>query len=282
MIIQPGRDVLKPSYVQRSSGVIIPEHAQPKNYPIAVDLFCGAGGFSLGFIQAGFHVIAGVDNDHIAMQTYLMNLGSYPVNLHFIEEEDREKVNKKMEREISRSKDSRGFYRMITSGSNAHRVLPPGHPPVSHFWYGDVKKLKGQDMLDALGLKQGDIDVVMGGPPCQGFSFGGKRNVHDPRNSLVWEFIRLCHELAPKTFVMENVPGIASMITPEGVNLLDALCMEIEQKGFGTYDRIREALTVSSGMGVAVRGRTVKDSKSQESEEDPDAPQQMSLIGDEE
>jgi DNA (cytosine-5)-methyltransferase 1 len=59
-------------------------------------------------------------------------------------------------------------------------------------------------------LKNQDIDVIFGGPPCQGFSLIGKRVVEDPRNSLVWHFLRVIQVLQPKYFVMENVPGLAS------------------------------------------------------------------------
>ncbi|HAG84969.1 MAG TPA: DNA (cytosine-5-)-methyltransferase, partial [Cyanobacteria bacterium UBA12227] len=55
-----------------------------------------------------------------------------------------------------------------------------------------------------------EIDVVFGGPPCQGFSLIGKRVLDDPRNSLVFHFARLVLELQPKFFVMENVRGMAS------------------------------------------------------------------------
>ena len=54
-----------------------------------------------------------------------------------------------------------------------------------------------------------EIDVVFGGPPCQGFSMIGKRDIDDSRNALVFHFIRLVLELKPKFFVMENVRGIA-------------------------------------------------------------------------
>ncbi len=55
-----------------------------------------------------------------------------------------------------------------------------------------------------------EIDLVAGGPPCQGFSHMGTRDVSDPRNSLVNEFVRLVLELRPKVFLMENVPGMQS------------------------------------------------------------------------
>lgn len=54
----------------------------------------------------------------------------------------------------------------------------------------------------------GTVDVVFGGPPCQGFSFGGKRKPNDERNALVFEFLRIVTELQPRYFMMENVPGL--------------------------------------------------------------------------
>jgi len=56
----------------------------------------------------------------------------------------------------------------------------------------------------------GDVDLIAGGPPCQGFSFIGKRDVSDPRNSLIVHFFRVIQAIRPKYFIMENVPGIAS------------------------------------------------------------------------
>jgi DNA (cytosine-5)-methyltransferase 1 len=60
------------------------------------------------------------------------------------------------------------------------------------------------------GRWDGEIDLVAGGPPCQGFSFIGKRDVDDQRNDLVFHFYRVVSALRPRYFVMENVPGIAS------------------------------------------------------------------------
>ncbi len=56
-----------------------------------------------------------------------------------------------------------------------------------------------------------DIDVIIGGPPCQGFSLAGKRMIDDPRNRLYKSFVGFVQELKPKAFVMENVPNIISM-----------------------------------------------------------------------
>ncbi len=56
-----------------------------------------------------------------------------------------------------------------------------------------------------------DIDIVIGGPPCQGFSLSGSRKLEDPRNTLVSSFIDIVKEVQPKAFIMENVPGLISL-----------------------------------------------------------------------
>jgi DNA (cytosine-5)-methyltransferase 1 len=66
----------------------------------------------------------------------------------------------------------------------------------------------GNQILDYCKLKSGDLDVLDGSPPCQGFSINGKRDVNDTRNELYKEYIRLINELKPKVFVMENVSGM--------------------------------------------------------------------------
>lgn len=71
-----------------------------------------------------------------------------------------------------------------------------------------VVNITGEEIRTLASIGNRDIDVVFGGPPCQGFSMMGKRVLDDPRNSLVFHFIRLVLELQPKFFVMENVPGL--------------------------------------------------------------------------
>lgn len=66
-------------------------------------------------------------------------------------------------------------------------------------------------LLKEIGLKRGDVDVLIGGPPCQSFSTAGKRRTtQDPRGSLLWEFLRWVEALEPKFFLMENVRGLLS------------------------------------------------------------------------
>lgn len=86
----------------------------------------------------------------------------------------------------------------------AHKLNFPNSRHISI----DLSRASGQDVLSQSGLEAGELDVLVGGPPCQGFSTMGKRNIADTRNLLICDFFRLVNELTPHAFVMENVPGI--------------------------------------------------------------------------
>ncbi len=77
----------------------------------------------------------------------------------------------------------------------------------------DIRKLSPRKMLNDLGLQPGDLDLLAGCPPCQGFSSHRTRNkktsVRDSRNKLIYEFIRFAEVMKPKTIMIENVPGLA-------------------------------------------------------------------------
>lgn len=72
----------------------------------------------------------------------------------------------------------------------------------------DVATLDGATIRQLVGLADVDVDVVFGGPPCQGFSIGGLRALDDPRNALLFEFLRIAAELETRYFVIENVSGL--------------------------------------------------------------------------
>jgi DNA (cytosine-5)-methyltransferase 1 len=120
--------------------------------PIAIDLFCGAGGLSEGLRQAGFHTVAAVDFDRTAIATFAAN-----------------------------------------------------HPETQAI-LADIAMLTG-DSLRALADGK-EIDLIAGGPSCQGFSTHGKRRQDDPRNFLFEHFVRLVSEVRPKFVLMENVKGL--------------------------------------------------------------------------
>ncbi|ACB53341.1 C-5 cytosine-specific DNA methylase [Crocosphaera subtropica ATCC 51142] len=123
--------------------------------PIAVDLFAGVGGMTLGFEQAGFDVLASVELDPIHCSIHRYN---FP------------------------------FWTTICAS---------------------VTRITANQIRELSSIQNQPIDVVFGGPPCQGFSLMGKRCLEDDRNSLVKHFLRLVVELQPKYFVMENVRGMA-------------------------------------------------------------------------
>jgi len=72
----------------------------------------------------------------------------------------------------------------------------------------DICEVTAEELLELAGLSIGDLDILDGSPPCQGFSTAGKRVMTDPRNSLFAEFVRLVEGLQPRVFVMENVSGM--------------------------------------------------------------------------
>ncbi|HVE45971.1 MAG TPA: DNA cytosine methyltransferase [Acidimicrobiales bacterium] len=81
-------------------------------------------------------------------------------------------------------------------------------------WSGPIEDLPSERVLDDLGLRKGELDVLVGGPPCQGFSKNRARRhvagafVDDPRNYLFKEYLRFVEELRPRAIVIENVPEL--------------------------------------------------------------------------
>lgn len=136
--------------------------------PVAVDLFAGAGGMTLGFEQAGFDVVCAIEFDPAHAAAHRFN---FPL-CEVVEADARTLTADQMEEAIA-------------SGLRRH-----GRDP-----------------------KQG-VDVVFGGPPCQGFSVGGLGDPEDPRNRLVEEYARLVAALGPSAWILENVPAMAKRSLP--------------------------------------------------------------------
>ena len=109
----------------------------------------------------------------------------------------------------------------------AHETNFPKHTHLNT----DISKLSGKKLLKEAGLAEGELDGLIGGPPCQGFSVIGSRDHLDPRNDLFVKFFRLVKECRPKFFVVENVLGI-----------LDDQYQKIRNKAFGYVERDYEML----------------------------------------
>jgi DNA (cytosine-5)-methyltransferase 1 len=90
---------------------------------------------------------------------------------------------------------------------NAIEVFKLNFPGVP-IYEGDISNLSGEDCMKLANIKSGELDILDGSPPCQGFSISGSRKFSDKRNVLFKEYVRLLKELKPKVFVMENVPGL--------------------------------------------------------------------------
>jgi len=92
-----------------------------------------------------------------------------------------------------------------------------------------VTDLTAEELCERAGVKAGEIDLIVGGPPCQGFSLIGKRSVEDARNRLVFEFHRLVVGAQARYFIMENVPG---MKVGEHAGVLAELVKRFETTGY--------------------------------------------------
>ena len=198
--------------------------------PTLFTLFSGIGGIDIGFMQAGFQVVGANEWDAAAAITYMTNLCSLPVHIHYLAEADQARLDREARRLIK--KNDKGEVEYFPQAGTGWIKSVPEIPPVKDFWFGDVCKLKGYDILDTLNMDYGEITCVAGGPPCQGFSHAGKREVGDKRNKLVYEMARLITELMPQTFFVENVPGLRTMTEPDGTLVIDNFLEMVRGEGY--------------------------------------------------
>lgn len=234
-------------WVARPGGLLLPSSVPARRRPVGVGLFAGAGGFDLGFTYAGWHMAAAVEFERYAAATYLTNLGGPDTVVRG--------PNGVIPAEVA---DPDGSFGTGWIGARHSGTAPEecrcascvDALPCEHFWLDDIRNVSGTAILDALGIGVGELDAVIGGPPCQGFSRSGRRDVMDPRNSLVFEFARIIRETRPKTFVMENVVGIVDMVTPEGIPVIDALARQLSDADYGDFNMLRKGLLAQAGAGV--------------------------------
>lgn len=93
----------------------------------------------------------------------------------------------------------------------------------------DLTKFSPRKFQKKYNIKKKDIDVIVGGPPCQGFSIAGKRDKKDPRNSLFMEFYNYISYFKPKVFLMENVIGILSMKTEKNEKVINIIMEKLNE-----------------------------------------------------
>lgn len=107
-------------------------------------------------------------------------------------------------------------------------------------YHGDICKLSVDECMSLAGLTEpGQLDVLDGSPPCQGFSTAGKRNMNDDRNQLFREYVRLLRGLRPKVFVMENVSG---MVKGKMKLIFAEIMRELKASGYVVSARLLNAM----------------------------------------
>lgn len=111
--------------------------------------------------------------------------------------------------------------------------------PDTPIYYGDIGKLSVEECCERAGVQPGELDILDGSPPCQGFSTAGKRDFGDDRNQLFREFVRLLRGLKPKVFVMENVSGMVK----GKMKLIFAECLrELKASSYKVKARLLNAM----------------------------------------
>lgn len=133
--------------------------------------------------------------------------------------------------------------------------------PEASFFEGPISALSSSEMLRACNLKRGELDCLLGGPPCQSFSYNNhQRSAKDARAKLFRDYLRLVADLNPKTLVMENVPGILTIgdnaVIKEIKRKLKALGYDcaigvLSAEEFGAPQRRRRVFIVASRVGSA-------------------------------
>ena len=124
--------------------------------------------------------------------------------------------------------------------------------PIVKIYNCDIQNFGLKNLTEDLQIKKGDIDLIVGGPPCQAFSTVGKRLIDDPRGQLFQEYYRVLEELNPKVFLFENVKGLLSMQKGELLktilSLFKSLGYEVKYKVLNSADygvpQIRERVII--------------------------------------
>lgn len=174
--------------------------------PYVIDLFSGSGGMSEGLIQAGFNIVYSSDINDDVKKTYTAR----------------------------------------------HKQLGLIQGENTYFHQADIRDLSSQEIIDEIkslkifkGKSLPQIDAIFGGPPCQGFSRAGLRDIEDPRNTLFKEYLRIVNDIRPKYVVMENVEGFLDTYLKNYIGVLGG-----EYKGNTLMPELLEKEFISIGYKV--------------------------------
>lgn len=180
--------------------------AEPKKLR-SIELFAGCGGLALGMHRAGWDGLFAVERDPMAFETLEANLV-----------------------------DAKSPYRAFTQWPN---WMPRKSTDL-------VELLGNKDFCDHLQGLRGTVDLVAGGPPCQGFSVGGKRDGEDVRNSLVYRMLDFVEHVQPRAVLIENVEGMARRFMAKpgtaGTSVAEDAIAKLEDLGYiASYHIINSA-----------------------------------------
>lgn len=145
---------------------------------------------------------------------------------------------------ISKGFKNVGFKVILGIDSNEYAAnIFKKHHPRSKVIVDDIRNVTAEKILEITGKLK--IDILVGGPPCQGFSLAGKRNPNDERNTLFYEFVRLAKELMPSWILIENVRGLATARMHDGTSAIDAI-----YKAFAPEFKLKHYFANSADFGL--------------------------------
>ena len=189
---------------------------KPKRKPTMISLFTGCGGTDLGFCKAGWETRVMIEWDKFACDTLRTNWTMDGLRKHW----------DSMIKYFQKNGDKKQADKMKKQGVWIPKWYHSREPVILQ---EDITKLSSKRILEAAGLKVGEVDCITGSPPCQGFSLAGRRIVTDKRNDLYKSFVRIVKEILPKTFFLENVPGMTSMLQGK---VMIKICKDFAKAGY--------------------------------------------------
>lgn len=193
-----------------------------------IDLFAGAGGLSEGFIRQGFEPVAHIEMDSYASQT-LRTRSAY----HYLKENGKLEVyHRYLKKELTRDE----LYEEVDP-----KILKTVYNrEISNESIGEIFETIDESLKNQ---KASEVDVLIGGPPCQAYSLVGRardpyNKEHDPRNYLYQQYVKFLEKYKPRLFVFENVPGI---LTAGKGKLFEDVKRIMDEAGYDIEARILDA-----------------------------------------
>ena len=181
-----------------------------------IDLFAGAGGLSEGFIRAGFNPIAHVEMNKLACETLTTRVAFHYLKANGIEKYYYQYLKEEIPREELLSHIPKSLLKSVINSEISDKTI-------SDIFSSITEQVKNKQ-----------VDLIIGGPPCQAYSIVGRardpKNMEDdPRNHLYKHYVKFLDKYKPKMFVFENVPG---MLSAKNGEYFDKIKKAIKKAGY--------------------------------------------------